>query len=286
MSLAKRSRIDFVCRTRAAGRGFTLVEMVLVLFIIVLLATLATPTFSMFLKSTRVQETARTVLSTCNKARAEAQRYRTIVAVLIGDDTGGLKTKPFAGDLPPRGQMEIWAIKLAYNDAVSQLSFTPYCVETPISTPKWYSYRAKEKLLSPEPIKFNADVRVLTGWFKHDSTTDLNYFYFPLYKNTGAWQAQAGEFKRHCTAYDKRGGACAYDQRNNMKYILVFDPTTGESLVIQAGVWQGSARPRILPFQLTHIQQPSGAVKLDQTSPTASLNYLVNNYPNAEAWSY
>lgn len=286
MSVAKFFSMAGSRSARGGVRGFTLVEMVLVLFIIVLLATMATPTFSMFLKSTRVQETARTVLSTCNKARAEAQRYRTIVAVLIGDDTGGLKTKPYAGDLPPRGQMEIWAIKLAYNDAVSQLSFTPYCVETPGSTPNWYSYRAKAKLLSPEPIKFNADVRVLTGWFKHDSTAGTNYFYFPIYKNTGSWQAQAGEFKRHCTAYDKRGGSCAYDQRNNMKYILVFDPTTGESLVIQAGVWQGSARPRILPFQLSHIQQPGGPVKIDQSSPTASLNYLINNYPNAENWSY
>jgi len=268
-----------------ALRAFTIVELILVMLIMVLLAIMAAPNFSRMQKSTRVDEAAKVVISACNKARAEAQRYRTVVAVHFGDDTTGLATKPKPGILPPYGQIEISSMNLGYNDGVGWLSFRPFSVELGYwNSPNWYPHVSKFKVLTPEPLKFNPGVRIITGYFRRSGNDAL--FGFPKYKNNGGWEGPVGEIKRHCTAYDKRGGSCGYDQNNNYYYILVFDVVTGEHRVIQAGVTQAASRPRIMndangaPIRLTHIRMPSGTNQ-PLTDPR-QLGKIIDTYPNAE----
>ena len=262
-------------------RGFTFVEILLVLVIMTMLATMAAPAFSAFQKSTRVQQTSRTVLSALNQARAEAQRYRTLVATYFGDDTTGLSVKPKNGILPPYGQLEVSAVNEGYNDGCGWISFYPFAPEYGYgTTPTWYPCASKKKTLSMEFPTFPSGVRVIACDFKR--VNGQNILAFPRYKKTGTWEPAVGEIKRHCCAYDKRGAAAGEASQCNFQYVLVFDVTTGEHVIIQMGVFQSNARPRVLPFQLTHIQLP-------WKSPTPldlkTLNDQINNYPDAETWT-
>ena len=265
----------------AQRRGFTFVELLLVTVIVTMLATMATPAFSAFQKSTRVSQTAKTVLSALNQARTEAQRYRTIVAAYFGDDTSGLSVKPRPGILPPYGQIEVASVNEAYNDGVGWLSFRPFSPEYGYwYTPNWYPCISKKKTLSAEFATFPSGVRVIACDFKR--VNGMNILAFPKYKKTGSWEPAAGEIKRHCCAYDKRGAAAGETSQCNYQYLLVYDVTNGEHVIIQIGVFQSNSRPRILPFQLTHIQLPwQGPTALDPKT----LNDQINQYPDAEWWA-
>ncbi len=265
----------------SARRGFTFVEILLVLTIITMLATMAAPAFSAFQKSTRVQQTARTVLSALNQARAESQRYRTLVATFFGDDTTSLSVKPKNGVLPAYGQIEVAAINQGYNDGCGWISYRPFAPEYGYyNTPNWYPCVSKKKTLSMEFPTFPSGVRVIACDFKRSN--GQNILAFPRYKKSGTWEPAVGELKRHCCAYDKRGAAAGEASQCNYQYVIVFDVTTGEHVVIQIGVFQNNARPRILPFQLTHIQLPGQAPKVLDLK---TLNDQINNYPDAEAWT-
>ena len=264
----------------AQRRGFTLVEIAVVLVIMTLLATMATPAFSQFVKGNRIQQTAKTVLSALNQARAESQRYRTLVAVYFGDDVSQLKQKPKVGVLPPYGQMEVSSVNEGYGDGVGWLSFKPFAVEYGYySTPPWYPCISKKKTISTEFPTFPDGVRVIACDFKR--VNGQNILAFPYYCNSGTWEAATGEVKRHCCAYDKRGASAGETSQSNFRYVLVYDVKTGEHLIIQTGVFQANARPRILPFQLTHIQKPwQNPTVLD----LKQLNNEINLYPDGSTW--
>src|SRR5690348_10993937 len=69
-----------------ARRGFSMVELILVIVILMILAAVAAPSLSRMMKGSRVQQAAKTVVAALYEARAQAQRYRTVVAVFYGDD--------------------------------------------------------------------------------------------------------------------------------------------------------------------------------------------------------
>lgn len=270
---------------QGARGGFTLVEMLIVLMIIVLLATLAVPAFSQMVKRTRVDQATSAILSACNRARAEAQRVRSLVALYIGDETSGLSTKPLSGQLPPYGQMEIWTVRLGYNDGISWISARPDAPEYGYWwSPNWYPCRKHgvDQNLTGSPLTFSSGVRALSCVVKK-SNGDVNLG-FPKFKNDGGWEGPIGEIKRHVIAYDKRGGAPGWDYNWHFPYILVFDVSTGDHRVIQTGVTQGSARPRIMPWALTGLMKPG----LGTPTPVnpRDLSNLINTYPSAENWTF
>ncbi|MCW8133827.1 MAG: prepilin-type N-terminal cleavage/methylation domain-containing protein [Planctomycetota bacterium] len=266
-------------------RGFTLVEMLIVLLIIVLLTTLAAPAFSQMVKRTRVDQATTSILSACNRARAEAQRVRTLVALYIGDDTSRLATKPLAGQLPPYGQMEVWTVKLGYNDGISWISCRPDAPEYGYWwSPNWYPCRkhGSDQNLTGTPLTFSSGVRAVSCVIKK-SGNDV-HLGFPKYKNDGAWEGPIGEIKRHTVAYDKRGGAAGWDYNWNYPYILVFDTTTGEHRVIQVGVTQAASRARVMPWTLTGVRKPS--VGTPGPLNLRNLPGEIDNYPTAENWTF
>lgn len=265
-------------------KGFTLIELVLVMTILALLATMATPAFSMFQKSSRLQQTAITALSAMNRARAEAQRYRTLVAVHFGDDIAMLSQKPKPGILPAYGEMEISCINCSNGDGCGWLSFYPYAPEFNMANMwdhrNWYPCTSKKKVLTPVPLKFSSGVRIITCAFRRSN--GMNIIAFPYYQKSAV-----GEIKRHCCAYDKRGAAAGYDYQNNFYYALVLDETTGEHLLIQVGVFQSNGRPRILPWRISHVQLPwASAPTALNTSDPLDLIKQIDNYPDAETWRF
>ncbi|MCW8131914.1 MAG: prepilin-type N-terminal cleavage/methylation domain-containing protein [Planctomycetota bacterium] len=241
---------------RSDRRGFTLVELIVVLFIILLLIGVATPAFSQMLKTSRVQQAAQVASAALFQARAEAQRYRQMVTVNFGDDQAKLPVKPPAGVLPPKGQIELWATLVGDSDQVGAGS-PPL-----LNGSDWYPYGAtlaeKDRLINPQPITFADGVRILSGNFqkswsgsKYDHT-----FSFGSFHTT----APEGEVKRHNVAYSRNGGMPGwYDGLNSYFTILVFDENTGEHLIIWCGEWRASSKPRILPYSLTQIAGRSGA---------------------------
>ena len=66
--------------------GFTIIELILVIFIMVLLTLMTLPMFAQFVKSSRVEQTAHIVCTTICRARQEAMRLHKMVGVFFGDE--------------------------------------------------------------------------------------------------------------------------------------------------------------------------------------------------------
>lgn len=274
--------------SHCAGRppcGFTLLELLLVLFIMTLLGAVATPLMSKLLKRSRVQSAANTVLTSLYDARLMAQRCRSTVAVFFGDAATRLDPPPLAGVLPPYGQIETWRVKTqapaagwsAFGDWNSrlddQLSASdfgrPYDPDDPAgSPPDWYPFYFKDLPLQPQPLSFPDGVRVLSGIYCTNTSGSTRRFFFAHYRKSAL-----GELKRHQVVFN-RNGAAAGDTSGmgNHLGLLVFDTVTGEHLVIQLGRWYHSARPRVLPALLTQL---GGTVLTD----FRVLGELVDAYP-------
>src|SRR2546421_362230 len=97
--------------TASMRPGFTLMELLLVIFIMILLTTMAMPLFYQFVKTSRVQQTANIVASTIARARMEAMRTRKMTGIFFGDNPAQCKNKPTAGIMPSKGRIEIWTVK-------------------------------------------------------------------------------------------------------------------------------------------------------------------------------
>lgn len=240
---------------RRRTRGFTLVELIVVLFIILLMIGLATPVFSQLLKTSRVQQTAQVATAACYQARAEAQRYRKLVSVYFGDDQTKLPVKPPSGVLPAKNNIEIWTVK-TWDPSQIGAGASPL-----LNGSDWYPYGAtlgeKDRIVNPQPITFPDGVRILAGNFQKNWTGAKydHQFYF------GSFNAASpeGEVKRHNVAYSRNGGMPGwYDGLNSYFTILIFDENTGEHLLIWCGEWRASSKPRILPYALTQVANRAG----------------------------
>ncbi|HYF49294.1 MAG TPA: prepilin-type N-terminal cleavage/methylation domain-containing protein, partial [Planctomycetota bacterium] len=95
----------------ATRPAFTLVELLVVMAIIAIIATLGASRLNKFTSSSRVKQTAELVITTLFKARAEALRHRQPVGVFFGDDPARYKAiwnSPLKDVLPKKGTIEIW----------------------------------------------------------------------------------------------------------------------------------------------------------------------------------
>ncbi|MCW8129783.1 MAG: prepilin-type N-terminal cleavage/methylation domain-containing protein [Planctomycetota bacterium] len=248
---------------RRAG-GFTLSELLVVLFVIMLLMTLGAPMLSKLLKSSRVMQTANTCLTVLFRARTEAMRYRLPVSVFYGDDLVRCPVQPTPGVLPPYGQIEIWTVKLdpptAYggnwysdrsshfiNDGFNTRNYQP-----------WNSggnggitFDTKERPLTPNPISFEDGTRILAGYFSYSASTRV-------FRTTNYLNNARGELKRHTTSFTGSGTSVNYGDAYGYRNLLVFDVSSGEHIIIEAAEFKAATRPRILmgpdaPLYLTHV---------------------------------
>lgn len=232
--------------------GFTLIELILVMFIMTLLTFMMVPKLSQFVKGTRVQQTVSIVTTTLYRARMEALRTRKMVGVFFGDDLTLCKTQPTPGVLPQKGRIEIWTVKDNYvNNPVdssgSGSTSDPFNPAGWWNPGDWYPYRYPDTCLTAEPATFPDGVRVLSGWFFHGTGPPAYQFGWPA----GPYMATPdGEIKRHTITYNRAG---SLPGGNTYWDVLIFDEQTGEHAIIVAGEWLISAKPRVLPFQLTGL---------------------------------
>lgn len=91
-------------------RGFSLIELLVVIGLVAIAASVAVPAFSDLIERNRVTSTTNSVVGLLNYARAEAlRRGRTVDVVSIGDDYEGGMAVEFGGNAlrviepPPRG---------------------------------------------------------------------------------------------------------------------------------------------------------------------------------------
>jgi len=245
-------------------RGFTLVELILVVVILAILATLGVPSLARFMKSSRVDQGAKTVVAALYEARAQAQRYHLTVGVFYGDDPsrhGANWVPPLSSTLPGMNRIEIWSVNLvgsaAFNSVYSERGYVwrEDMFTSSMSTPKnpagpsmawvsWFPYYDKNRLLSEGAFTIADGVRVLSGDF--NSTTG-NFEHGAFVKSP------VGEIKRHNNVYTRNGSVPTYGNMYCYRYVLVYDIASGDHLVIEVGDWKASCRPRILPQKIKTI---------------------------------
>ncbi len=248
-------------------RGFTLIELLVVLFVMSLLMTVSVPLFSRFADTSKVQQAAQAVDAAMFQARSQAQNLRTHTAVFYGDDlkTLGLQNTP--NPVPPPGAIEVWGV------LGSSSGFAGYNATLPWSNPGgsdgWYPFIFTTKMLLKSQITVPSGVRIISGYFqRYASGPGFScVFSFPNYRRD-----QVGEIKRHQTVYAQTGGTARNDNNYAYNHVLIFDQASGEHLIVEVGRAQSATRPRILPYQLTHI----GGTKITNFK---DINNLINSYP-------
>jgi type II secretory pathway pseudopilin PulG len=241
-------RANNSCRRRQPFEGFTLIELVLVMFIVMLLSVMAVPSFSMFAKTSKLDQTIKVVLSALKQARVTAINERRVTAVLYGDDFAGINPKPLSGVLPEKGRIEVWTM-------LDCGSFgKPYMPDLTMATiwvSPWYPYRFKDVPITPEAMTVPDGVRVVTGSF--DTTkSDFNYGGpgWTCYKKD-----PIGEILRHESIFDQTGCKPLHAGYGGFECVLVFEVSTGNHAVIQTcGSWySGYVRPRIISTKIKSI---------------------------------
>lgn len=231
---------------RRRPRAFTLVELIVVVFIMMILVAVATPMLSKFAKQSKVQQATQVIMTALYHARSEAQRYRRHTAVYYGDDVSQCAVKPKPGVLPAKNHIEIWTVKTQWEDGIGSGGAPLNCQGD------WYTYMDPDRNLTPGTLTIPDGVRVLAGGFsRYWGTSSYEHdFSFWSYNPT-----PEGELIRHTTVYDKNGRMPGwYDGMNAYFTILVFDEATGEHALIWCGDNKSAPRPHVMPYTLTKVQ--------------------------------
>jgi type II secretory pathway pseudopilin PulG len=254
------------CRANNSA-AFTLVELVLVLFIAMLLSIMAVPSFSMFAKTSKFDQALKEVFSALKQARVTAINERRVTAVMYGDDFSGINPKPLPGVLPEKGRIEIWTV---LDCGVFGKPYMPDLTTATIWVSPWYPYRFKDVPITPEPLTIPDGVRIVTG--SYDTTkNDFNY-------GAAGWTCykkdQIGEILRHQSIFDQTGCKPLHAGYGGFECVLVFEVSTGKHAVIQmAGSWyNGYFRPKIISTSIKSI----GGVPL--TNPR-DIGHRIDTYP-------
>jgi prepilin-type N-terminal cleavage/methylation domain-containing protein len=231
--------------------GFTLIELLLVIFVMALLTTMAVPAFSKMVKTSRVQQASKQILTVLWQARSEAERYRDPVVVFFGDDPALLPVQPVPNVLPPKGSMEIWSVMRGLADESNDIGGEPppYWVENPsAASPDWYPHRAKMQNLTAAAVTLPDQVRVLCGNLYTGNFGGINLdheFRCDAYR-----QDSVGEIRRHQVGYGRNGGLAL----GSYNVIVVYDETSGDYQLIVVSTGGGGTRPKIIPDRIKTIQ--------------------------------
>lgn len=230
------------------SRGFTMIELLLVMFIIALLTSTGAPLFSRMVQGSRVAQGVACVETGLFLARSEAQNLRLHVAVYYGDDLKArMNIQPSPNPIPAPGAIEVWTVK----GTSGYGSFGGYGQTSPMTAPDVsYPFKDRVKLINKQPITLPPNVRVIAGRFRRvwNGSSYNCVFDFPNYRKDNI-----GEIKRHHTVFSQRGGLVRNDCAYAYNHLLVFDETSGEHAVIEAGRCQTATRPHTMPYHLTHI---------------------------------
>jgi prepilin-type N-terminal cleavage/methylation domain-containing protein len=239
-------------RQRTAPKGFTLLELIVVTLVILLMIGVAAPMFSKLVKTSRVQQTVNTVMTSLWHARSEAMRYRSNVAVLYGPDRFKCNPPPLdipTRQLPAKGKIEIWTVKAGDSDSLGagwgcySPGFNP--------TPDWYPFSFPERDLTPQDFTYPDGVRIVCGrvatWW--NSSTDNG----TLFENKAFKKDSIGQWKRYTSVYSRTGGHVSYDLSNAYDHVMVFDEASGDYALVKVGEWKASTRPRIITAKLKKV---------------------------------
>jgi prepilin-type N-terminal cleavage/methylation domain-containing protein len=250
------------------SRGFTMIELLLVMFIIALLASTGAPLFSRMVQGSRVMQAVAGIETALFLARSEAQDLRLHIAVFYGDDLKNrMNIVPSPNPVPPAGSIEVWTVK----GTSGYGSFGGYGQTSPVTAPDVsYPFKDRVKLINKQPITVPANVRIISGRFRRvwNAGSYDCIFDFPNYRKDNI-----SEIKRHNTVFSQRGGLARNDCQYAYNYLLVFDETSGEHAVLEAGRCQSATRPRTLPYRLTHI----GSTKLKNFT---EIGPLIDGFPS------
>jgi prepilin-type N-terminal cleavage/methylation domain-containing protein len=265
-------------------RAFTMIEMVVVLMIMVLLATMVVPSLSNLFKRSKVQQTAKVVVAAIYKARAEAQRYRSNVGIFFGDDPNrhqGRWAPPLSTTLPARpNYIEIWTVATGntpydmwlrdngnynwYQDTFNSGQIHPLDPSTNTANgASEFPYFVKGVLLTTQPFTFPEGVRVIAGHY-YDDTYGTREFSWPVY-----WNDSVGEIKRHNAVMTRNGSVPTYNYDHCYRALLIYDVANGDHLVVEVGEWKATSRPRIIDGSINKL---NGTVL---TSPS-QIDQLIN----------
>jgi len=246
--------------SRSRG-GFTMVELVLVLFLIVLLTAMAVPSFAALTKTSKLDQTTKAVFSALKQARTAALNMRRVVAVMYGDDFSNITPQPVSGALPGKGEIELWTM---LDGGHHEIPYQPDIIPGPSYPADWYPYRFPDVPVTPSAITFPDGVRVISGEF---DTNALNFNFGAKYKKDSR-----GEIIRHQTVFAHDGGKPAWHS-SACSTVLIFEQTTGAHCVILTGAdWNAYLRPRIICTAIKQI----GGVNL---SNSRLINQKIDQYP-------
>ena len=215
---------------RCKEKGFTLFELMVVVGIILVLATVSLPAMSGFFKTTKVREGAETVRGALLTAELNAIRGKVATGVFF--------------DYPHDGMIEIWTVRSNWTGGGSLLPMTdpetggdlggynlPGC---------WKVHKVGNKPLNlPEGIRvigFNSN-----GGYADNDRPFNGDISWPSMTDT-----KLGRLKAHWAGYKPTGGKVHWHKYGHAyKYYAVVEEGSGEHLVIMIWLSPG-ARPRIM----------------------------------------
>jgi type II secretory pathway pseudopilin PulG len=246
--------------------AFSMIEIIIVLFIMALLTVIAVPMLSSFVKTSKVQQACDLISTVLYRARMDALRTRRYVSVFFGDDLAKLPVQPTPGILPARGCIEAWSVLIASggsNDNTTGIYCSPYNNQG-----DWYPYMAKDQKLALDPVVLPDGIRVLAGLFVRTSGSNppiIDYAWGGAVDDGGNGYKMSpdGEIKRHTITFSRSGAAPGwFDGLNSFQTMLVFDEATGEHALMSITESVLTSKPRVLPFHLHGIYGPSGTYYL------------------------
>ena len=265
-------------------RAFTIIELVLVLFIMLLLTSMALASMSRLLRTSRIDQATRTVLSALMRARAEAQRNRATVTVFFGDDPLTMNPKPTPGVLPAKGEIEMWTVRDVSNGASVESMVSPYEPGNPSMSAyggtTGYPFWVKIAPASIDPYTMPDGIRIFAGVYTTNYTNRTSMWDpsgLPPQRAFGFEsfsRGPIGQIKLHAITYDKSGrvaGSMYYG--GTYAYLLILDTATGDHRIVRVGDYTyGGTRPYVVMYgsQGTSAKEP---VFLNVVGPSA--NYTI-----------